>query len=68
MKKKNFEGFVGLRLDIETQRRAEKLCRIVLEEDNFSKYENLSHFVRCAVIKQIREEEARLFQKKIKKK
>jgi len=64
----NFDKILTLRFNIEIVRRAEILCQRVLEEDNFPKYENLSHFVRCAVIKQIREEEARLFHKKIKKK
>ena len=30
----------------------------IIENDEGEKYDNLSHFVRCAIIKQIREENA----------
>jgi len=55
-----FDKSVTFKFDIGLIRDAEKIVRIAQDEDLYQKYDNLSHFIRCAIIKLISEERRKI--------
>lgn len=48
--------FLPIRLTVRVTEDLLKEIEVIIEKDNGEKYDNISHFIRCAALKLIRDE------------
>lgn len=58
--KQNLDEIVLVRVFPEQQKRISKVLQKARDRDNFPKYDNRSHLIRCAVQRLLREEEQKI--------
>lgn len=62
-----YDDRLNLRFEKAIIKRAEKIVKRAIDDQNFKKYDSISHFIRAAIIRQIREDEQHLNAKQKKR-